>query len=63
MSFLKQAGVSIIGGIAIGAIFYTVGGVANVIFPTVTATILGVVGFSTATAIGLLEASKGNEEE
>ena len=54
MGFIKAATVAIASGIGVGAVFFTLGGVANTVFPSITPTVLGVVGFSAAVAIALI---------
>jgi len=58
MSFMKVIAPSLLFGIAVGTIFYIIGGVANPIFPAITPALAGAVGFTTATGITFLEESK-----
>jgi len=63
MPFIKKATVGVASGIGVGAVFYTLGGVAQVVFPAISATVLGVVGFSSALAIALLSDYDEDDEE
>jgi len=55
MPFIRTITKAIASGVGVGAAFYTLGGVANVIFPTVTGIALGVVGFGCAFAIAIAD--------
>lgn len=55
MPFIQKIVKAVASAIAVGAAFYTLGGVGNVVFPTVTGISLGVIGFGAAFAIALAE--------
>jgi len=53
MPFIKNAVIGLASAIGVGSVFYTLGGVAERVFPTITPYTLGVVGFASALAIAL----------
>jgi len=55
MGYLKNISLAALCGLANGALFYVLGGVANPIFPAITPAGLGAVGLFTAAGIALLK--------
>lgn len=53
MPFVKSIVKAVACAVGVGAAFYTLGGVANVVFPTVTGIALGAVGFGCAFAVAI----------
>jgi len=56
--FIKKATIGIASAVAVGSVFYTFGGVAQTVFPSITPVVMGVIGFGSALAIALAENKK-----
>ena len=61
MGYLKKISIAVLCGLANGALFYVIGGVAQPIFAAVTPEALAIIGFATAVGIAMLEGEKAEE--